>query len=134
MKIKPLISKNFLVAAIMDGEECPSEVFITQSEAAYKSSREGLAVLLERIADSGLAQLPSHLAHEVDKERKIYELIKGDLRLFYFKGKGNTIIVCTSGTIKKSKKVDKHQVNAAAKWRDAYLVAESNNTLEIIKP
>lgn len=114
----------------MTSNGCPAESFIAEGEAAYEASRYGLADILQRVAEQGLDVLSSKQTHEVDKRRKIYEFIKGDLRLFYFKGQGNVIVVCVAGVVKKGQKVDKKAVTQAAKWKDAYEAAMRNGNLE----
>lgn len=130
MQLKVLLQGRFIVAAVMVNDDCPSESFITEGEAAYEASRDGLTDLLSRISEHGLSNLSSKQTHEVDKERKIYELIKGDLRLFYFKGQGDVVVICTSGSLKKGQKVDKKAVNAAAKLQDEYKTALKKNNIE----
>jgi hypothetical protein len=118
-----------MVAAVMDADACPAEAFLVSGEAAYRGSRDGLTDLLERVATHGLDVLSTKLVHEADKRRKVYEFIKGDLRLFFFKGAGDVIVVCTAGRIKKGQKVDRGAVEQAARWREEYQSAVASGAV-----
>lgn len=132
MKVKELAAEQYQIVAIMEGDDCPAENFMSIGEATYESNRDGLRNMLFHVARSGLDNLPPKWSHEVDKNNKIYEFIKGDLRLLFFKGSNGQIAVCTTGLIKKTKKVDKSAVEAASRYRDAYFEAIKNGTLEVI--
>ncbi len=132
MKVKELAADQFQIVAVMEGDDCPAENFVITGESAYESSRDGLRKMLFHASQYGLDSLSPKWSHEVDKKNKIYEFIKGDLRLFFFKGSNRQIAVCASGLIKKTKKVDKSAVEAAARHRDAYFEAIKNGTLEVI--
>lgn len=133
MKIKVLLKGQFTVAAVMNGNVCSAETFITEGETAYEASRDGLADLLDRVASSGLSNLSSKQTHEVDKQHKIYEFIKGKLRLFYFKGQGDTVVVCTTGVLKQSQRADKKAVAEAIKCQKAYQAAITDGSLELVE-
>ncbi|MES2611500.1 MAG: hypothetical protein V4679_14735 [Pseudomonadota bacterium] len=75
---------------------------------------------------------PAAWHHEASKKDKVYEFIKGPLRLFFFKGSNGQIAVCTSGVRKNGAKADKGSVKAAATLRDDYETAVKLDTLEII--
>lgn len=130
MKLKELFNDRFKIAAVMNGNDCLAESFITEGEAAYQASREGLVELLFRVAANGLLPLSSKLTHIVDETNKIYEFVKGDLRLFYFKGIDGVLIVCTAGVVKKGQKVDKRAVAAAIEWQRNYHSAVKRSEIE----
>lgn len=89
--------------------------------------------ILGHVAEKGLQNVPSAWFHEADKAKGIYEFIKGPLRLFFFKGQGNDIAVCTAGIRKKADKADKKSVNKADAWRNDYFAAIDNTTLEVVE-
>lgn len=132
MKVKLLLKDRYTIAAVMTGNTCPAELFITEGEAAYGASREGLAALLQRVAQLGLPVLSTKQAHEVNKPNKIYEFIKGDLRLFYFKGEGDMVVVCTTGTVKQGNKVNGKAVKDAIICKSNYQAAVKNGSLELV--
>lgn len=125
-----LLKDRYTIAATMDGDACPADDFIAEGEARYEASRMGLSDLLARVAREGLDGLSSKMTHEADKRLKIYEFIKGDLRLFYFKGRDNTIVICTAGVIKKGQKADQKAVEKAAKFREEYLRAHASGGIQ----
>lgn len=88
--------------------------------------------MLQHVAKSGFQGVPSKWCHEANKKEQVYEFIKGPLRLFYFKGKGKQIAVCTGGVRKKGSKADAGAVATAAGMRQAYMKAVEENTLEIV--
>lgn len=115
----------------MDGEDCPSIDFLTNGEADHAASRLGLLNFLKHIAQNGFQQASAKWSHEADKRNGIYEFIKGDLRLFYFKGHGDTIAVTTGGCFKKGRKADPAMVAAAIRWKTRYEQAVADGTLHI---
>ena len=133
MKLKVLTRSRYIVAAVMDGDECPAEVFITEGEASTSANREGLWSLLERVAMHGLESLPSSLFHEADKQRKVYEFVKGRLRLFCFKGSEDIVVICVDGTLKDSKKANPRKVSQASVYREEFFVAVEGNTLTLVE-
>lgn len=117
---------------VMDGDTCPAEVFLATGEKATQASRLGMFRMLEFIAERGLQEAPSSWYHEADKALGIYELIKGDLRLFFFKGQMGEIAVFTSGIAKKGQKVDKQSVLRASRLLIDYQAAIKNESYEVI--
>lgn len=117
----------------MDGDVCPADDFITQGEATTKASREGISTILEYVAENGLQNIPIAWVHEADKKNGIYEFIKGPMRLFFFKGQGNDIAICTLGGRKKGNNVDKSAVSASTALKKRYFAAVANGTYEVIE-
>ncbi len=116
----------------MDGDECPAVDFLLNGEAETESNRQGLVEMIDFVAENGLDAAPVKWIHEADKQKKIYEFIKGSLRLFFFRGKNGQIAVCTTGIRKSGQKADKSSVNKAAEYRNSYLSAYEGNTLRVI--
>lgn len=133
MQVKVLESKRFRILAVMDGDECPTETFLLEGDPNTKIWRMGMVRILEHVADQGLSNLPHEWCHEADKELGIYEFRKGKLRLFFFKGSGNDIAVCTSGVRKQAQKADKGSVEWASKRKSEYLAAVIAETLEVVE-
>lgn len=133
MNVKSIIRSKFHIVAVMDGDECPAEIFLFSDDVATVALRENLFGMLRHLASSGFANCPSAWTHEASKQEKIFEFIKGDIRLFYFKGAGNQIAVCTTAKMKNSKKADKPSVERASKWRKQYEKAYKDETLTVIE-
>ena len=133
MELKLLAKDKYRVTAVTANGKCPTEDFLLNLDATYRASSEGLFELLDRISQNGLDDISSALCHEVDKNEKIFEFIKGKLRLFFFKGNGDLLVVCTTGLVKKTPKVDKKAVAKAITCKNQYLNAVKQNTLVILE-
>lgn len=123
---------RFRVVGVMDGDECPAEDFLLSGEASTRASRIGLIQMIQYVATDGLQGTPAGWWHEASKADGVYEFRKGDLRLFFFKGVGGEIAVCTCGVVKKGSKADKAAVSKAARLRQEYMAAIQNNSYEVI--
>ena len=89
MQVLVTHSNQYKIGAVGNAESCESIDFLMELGANYHASAYGLFDLLERISKDGLRDIPTKLSHRVDENENIYELIKGDLRLFYFKSDEN---------------------------------------------
>lgn len=133
MQILVVHSNQYKIGAVGTPDACEPLEFLMNPEASYRASADGLLVLLGRISHEGLANIPDVLSHCVDKNEKIYELIKGKLRLFYFKTEDDFLIICTTGLIKKTQTVDQRHVKKAIRFKHEYLEAVKQNTLVVIE-
>ena len=133
MQILVMHSNQYKVGAVGNSDSCESIDFLMNLEAGYQASADGLHGLLERISLEGLSNISDILSHCVDKKEKIYELIKGKLRLFYFKTEDDFLIICTTGLIKKTQTVDQKHVKKAIRLKHEYLEAVKQNTLIVIE-
>ena len=133
MQILVMYSNHYKVAAVGNLDLCESMDFLMNIESSYQASADGLLELLERISLEGLLKMPDTLSHCVDKNEKIYELIKGKLRLFYFKTEDDFLIICTTALIKKTQTVDPKHVKKAIRLKHAYLNAVRRKTLIVIE-
>ena len=115
----------------MDGDDCPAIDFLTDGEESTAASRQGLLSMLVALSQNGFEEVPEKWHHEASKQKKIHEFIKGKLRLFYFKGEGNQIAVCTGGVLKKEQKADGAAVERAARMRKQYFDDLESNALEL---
>ncbi len=133
MRVKILAQNRFQIVAIMKGKACPVEDFISFGEFTTKANRVGLLNMLEDTAKVGLDNIPAAWTHEANKKEKIYEFIKGRLRLYFFKGHEEEIVVCTSGQLKKTDKANKAVIEEAARYRKEYFEALNKDTLQVMK-
>lgn len=134
MRVKTLVQDNFQIVGVMEGDACPADDFLNHGEAATLKARVGLLEMLTHLAELGFHGVPGKWSHEADKQLQVYEFIKGDLRLFYFKGEGQQIAVCTGGSMKKGRKADKAAVAACTQARADYFNAVRAKTLQVIEP
>lgn len=126
MRVRVLAQAKFRVVAVMDGDCCPALDFIEMRDATTAKSRAGFVAQIGYVAANGLAEMPSNWSHEANKEHGIFELIKGQVRLFYFKGSNGDIAVCTSGVVKSGRKADPAAVAKAIEYKKSYLKANGN--------
>lgn len=71
-------------------------------------------------------------SHYVDQKEKIYEYIKGRLRLFWYED-DDRVVICTHGIIKKSQKTPKREIEKAIRVKLAYMQAKANGSLHLIE-
>ena len=133
MEILVTYSNQYKIGAVGNAESCEPIDMLTNPGANYQASADGLLNLLERISKDGLFNISTKLSHRVDENENIYELIKGGLRLFYFKTEEDFLIICTSALIKKSQAVDQKHVRKAIRLKHDYLEAVKQNTLIVIE-
>lgn len=132
MKVKDLADDKFQVVAVIDNGYCATEHFLTEGDVSTESARGGLERMIEKVAELGLEDVPSAWFHLANKPEKIYEFIKGPLRLFFFKGEGRQIAVCTTGVRKSGPKADKTAVARSVEMRAEYFAAVENKTLQVV--
>jgi hypothetical protein len=99
--------------------EYPAMDFLCASRSQYGGSVKGYRALLQLYAEHGRSALNSDLMHEASKAESIYELIKGDLRVFCFFDKGD--LVLTNGVVKHGRKADPKAVAFAVSAKAEYL-------------
>lgn len=132
MRLKALATDTFVIVAVMDGDICPVESFLTSDDKQTKSAGAGFFHMLVHIAEHGFQAIPPGWSHEANKELGIYQLTKGDFRLFYFKGIGKQIAVCSDVTRKLGRKADPASVQKAARYKQEYFDAHATNNLILI--
>jgi hypothetical protein len=132
LKVKLLAEGEYQIVGIMEGDSCPAEDFLTVGDATTAAARMGLVQMLDVLAESGWQNVPAKWSHEASKQLQILEFIKGPLRLFFFKGQGRQIAVCTGGVRKTGAKANKAAVKHASERRKIYFDAVESNQLEVV--
>lgn len=134
MKLLILESQLWDVTAIINEDEdcCPLIDFLAGLESKYKGSASGMFDLFERFSQSGRDTFNDDLCHYVDKDEKIWEFIKGDIRVLWFYGQGSRIIVCSHGFLKSSRKTPKKELNQAIAAKKEYENAANRKKIVII--
>lgn len=132
MKTKILAEGQYIVSSIMKNDTCPIEDSPLSTDSTFSRNYAGLMDVLERVAREGLQQFPSRLSHAINRDPKIYEFVRGRLRLIYFHGLGNTIVVCTEMVIKKTQKTDLKVIAKAIEAHNNYYRALNEGTLIVI--
>jgi len=109
-----------------------TEEFMDEVGANYSANVAGLFAMMEQHSQLGRQSFNSKQCHCVDQNEKIYEYIKGGLRLFWFEDEGR-VVVCTHGIIKKSQKTPKQDKNRAKQVKRQYMESKAAGQLDIIE-
>lgn len=134
MKLKLLYKgQKYKIAATYDGDACPIYNFLHSNEPAIQGYLDGMATIIEHVANNGFQNSPSDWFHEASKQKQIHEFIKGPYRVFFFKGEAETIAVCVCYVRKNGNKADKASVNYASEKRKEYENAVIANCVELIE-
>lgn len=137
MKLKPLFSGLWTVYAVVSstsqGDRCQIEDFLQALPDAMIRHGIALTQMLEHVANnpSGPRQLPDTLSHYIDKNEKIWEFIKGRLRIAWFYDE-NQIIVCCHGFVKDSQRTKETDKARAIAAKRAYFAAKVSRRIEIV--
>lgn len=84
---------------------------------------ERLQAKLEKIAKSkeGLGVYGDRISHELgSKKYKIFRFSQGSLRISWFYGKGNKIILCAHGYLKKTNATSRSDIAKAESYYEKY--------------
>jgi hypothetical protein len=114
-----------------DGECCPLTDFLADIGAQHPGTANGMYDLFERFSVSGKENFSDDLCHYADKNEKIWQFTKGRLRVLWFYGQGNRIVVCSHGFLKQSQKTPKKEINRAISTKKQYEVAVKINAVTI---
>lgn len=131
MRLKQIFSDKFTIAATMEGDACPVVEFLTSDDVSAESARAGFLVMLQHLAEHGWNNCPVSWSHEANKQHGIYEFIKGNFRIFFFKGDKELVAVCTSVKRKSGQKADTASVNKAKDMKKKYWAAVQAQTIQI---
>lgn len=133
MEVLVLYSDLCKIGAVGNSDVCESRDFLMDLEVNYQASAVGLFDLLDRISRDGLRDISSKLSRQVDEKENIWELRRGDLRVFYFKPKDDFLMICTTALIKKTQAVDKKHVQKAIRLKNTYFDAVKQRALIVIE-
>lgn len=138
MKIIQLTSKAWSVYAVVTDtniseETCELLDFLDALPAKYRGSRDGMFQYFERFADLGQSAFNDATCHYVDKDEKIWEFIKGDLRILWFYAGHDKIIVCSHGFRKSGQKTPASQKVKAIAAKNKYLADKASNNIVVVE-
>lgn len=134
MRLRPLIKDRWKICAPLDVQnKTEIEIFLSELDGNYRANRNGLLVIMERYAKQGPAGMNDAFCHLANKKEKIWEFIKGRLRVYWF-DTDDGIVVCVCGCIKKTQKVDPSMVNRAVQMKDEYFrLKKAGIAIEIVE-
>jgi mRNA-degrading endonuclease RelE of RelBE toxin-antitoxin system len=124
------------IYAIANDQGCPVEESLEQwlNDASLRKHATGMLDLIVKIGQC--QQGPVMFAancHEAVAGEGIYRLRKGELRLYFFYGNNQKVIVCPHGEIKRTDKVSKTVRQLLIEARNNYLEAHRTKALKIKK-
>lgn len=133
MRLKRLIKDRWRICAPLDAQNRTEiEIFLNELDGNYEANIGGMLALMERYTKLGPAGMNDALCHLANKKEKIWEFIKGRLRVYWFDA-GNEIVVCVCGCVKKSQKVDPSMVGKAIQVKNEYFrLKEVGVAIEIV--
>ncbi|GFM73770.1 hypothetical protein PSCICL_47620 [Pseudomonas cichorii] len=108
------------------------EKFMDEVGAGFEANLNGLLIMMERHSKLGSDAFNTAQCHYVDQGEKIYEYIKGRLRIFWFED-DDKIIVCTHGIVKKSQKTPGREIQKAIRVKRTYSQSKILNSLQFIE-
>jgi len=133
LELKELAADKYRILAIVNRGSCDVENALHEGDPATEETRISLIQQLMTISENGLHNVPDIWIKCVDKPNGIFEIRKGVLRLFFFKGAGDIILVCTSIARKTTQKVAQREVAKAIRIKRQFELAIRRDTLNIIK-
>lgn len=126
MKTIPLINDDKYIWEIDlladDNGDCELLDFVDKLNAIEKREWFKLVKKLEFIASrqSGPKTLGDKFVHELGSKYKIFRFSQGSLRVSWFYGDGNKLILCAHAYTKKTKKTSRKDIEKAERYYEAY--------------
>lgn len=132
MRLLPLISERWTVLAPGNGpNDCPVLEFLKERQSNEKASVRGMRALFRRYACEGRAGLTTDQFHLANKEERIWEFVKGRIRIYCFEDSDGALVILTHGAIKKTQKTARENLKKAVSIRDAYEDAKRKGKVRI---
>lgn len=125
-----------VVSAPASGGKADLYEFLEKNYAGGETGAvEGLMSLFDRVAEHGPHDLPDKLSHLISDDPKIFEFIKGRLRVPWFYGQtadGVRLVICTHGFLKQTNKTPAGEKRRARSVYDQYVYALKHGAIEIV--
>jgi hypothetical protein len=106
-------------------EDCELFDFLGSLSAKDQESWSGLVAIMEQMAVAPEGPNLLALSHEMGSSKhKIYRFEKGRLRIAWFYGEGNKIVICSHGYYKRTQKTPEKEIKKAERNYKAYCEME----------
>lgn len=116
-----------MLAACSARGDCPVLDFLAGLESGHARQAVRMLALLSQVAEGGPPR-NTERSHTVAEE--IWEFIQGDLRVLWFYGKGQVVVLAV-GFVKKSRKTPRAEIGAAERTLARFREASRLEALEI---
>ena len=135
MRLVRLVSGKYMVVTpAQDGQPSVVEQFLMHAAPDMQVNAKGMFALFKRYAMDGRNRFPSGNFHEANKEERIWEFIKGRLRVYCFVDSSGGLVVLSHGIVKKTQKADKQEVARALRLKCKYLEAKAAGQIVLTEP
>ena len=126
MMLVVIAKTRYEVCAITGADEVEAAAleFLVGAPPNMRASARGMFQLFERYAALGRQGLTSPLFHEAGADGRIWEFVKGQLRVYCFKD-DNGLVILTHGAVKRTQTTATADLDRAMRARDAYLSAKA---------
>ena len=118
------IKNRWQVFAMAKGpDDCDLFDFVESLDAKGKKAWHAIVAKLKVTAktEEGPALLGKNFSHELGSSKyKIYRFSHGSVRISWFYGSGNKIIICAHGYLKKTSKTPRRDIENAEAYYEAY--------------
>jgi len=131
VRLLRLAHRSRSVVAPGDRQDCEILRFLAERPANQQKSAKGFASLFRLYADKGRQGLTSEQFHLANREHKIYEFIKGSLRIYCFEDGSDGLILLTHGIVKKRNTTKRADVERAVNTRNEYMQAKQASAIEV---
>ncbi|NLF97894.1 MAG: hypothetical protein GX569_14245 [Candidatus Riflebacteria bacterium] len=114
-------------AIAKDRDDCELLDFIESLDVKGKKAWAAIIAKLQATAktEEGPTLLGNSFSHELgSKKYKIYRFSHGSLRVSWFYGSGNKVIICAHGYMKKAQKTSRRDIETAETYYETYRQAE----------
>jgi phage-related protein len=130
MMLVVIAKTRYEVCAITGADEVEAVAleFLVGAPPNMRASARGMFQLFERYAALGRQGLTSPLFHEAGADGRIWEFVKGQLRVYCFKD-DNGLVILTHGAVKRTQVTAKADLDRAMRMRDSYLTAKAQGRL-----
>ncbi len=130
MKLRLLLEGNYRVLAVCSGRgDCQLLEFLNQLEGDFSDQAARMYHRLEETARQGPSRR-QEICRKIGQE--IWEFREGKLRVLWFYGEREEIIVCSHGFFKQSQKTPRIEKNRALDCRRRYFAALAQGDIDIL--
>lgn len=99
----------------------------------YKPAAKGLLKIMEMCAEHGPYGFPTAIVHCLCRKARVYEFIKGDLRLLFFTTSKGNLVIGSHTFLKKGQKTPESEIEQARRLKRDVEMAEKKGALKLVR-